>query len=269
MYRAHYQLKKKPFELTPDPDFIWLKKNQIEAVALLKRTIQHDAGIHAFTGDVGTGKTTLLNYLLQALGDTIVVANIAFPDLDEPSFFEFIADEFKMPGKNKSKGAFLFFFDQFLRELSSQGRSAVIIIDDAQIMSPQISQTIRFLSNLKIDGKKLVNILLMGQSENREKFREKIEREIQQTIKFIHHLEALTKSDTQKYIRHRLEKAGATNVIFKPQAIDEIYLFSAGCPRMINIICDHALLAGYAGGIKEIKESLVKKCIKDLNHGEV
>jgi general secretion pathway protein A len=258
MYRSHYQLKKKPFEPAPDPEFIWLSDKHIEIIAQLKEAIQMDDGILAMTGDVGMGKTTFINYFKIALGDDIVSVIISYPDLDEPSFFEFIYDELPLDGNYTSKGAFLFHLDLFLRELSAREKSALIIVDDAQNLSSQMIQAVLFMASIKIEQKKMIKILLMGQHQNKDAFVEKLEKDLSQKINFSHQLDALTRSETHQYISHRLKRAGAADLIFEPEAIDTVYSLSAGCPRLINAICDNALLSGYSSGEDKIRKNLIE-----------
>lgn len=264
MYRSHFNLKEKPFESTPDPDFIWLGEKQIEAATLLKQEIQRQAGILVLTGDTGMGKSTFVNYIIRGLKDRIVSVQIPYPDLDEHSFFEFIHNEFSLGAKFERKGQFLYFFGQYLRKLSDRKKCAIIIIDDAQYLNPQTIEAILFMAKLEIDGKKIVNILLIGQSEKKEKFLDRMENDIKKNIVFSYHFEALTRTETHQYICHRMEIAGAVNNIFEPEAIDMVHLVSAGCPRLINIICDNALLYGYSEGNSKIEKNLIVKSCKEL-----
>jgi len=269
MYNTHYNFKKKPFELTPDPEFIWLSEEDIETISRFKLAVRKNAGILVVTGDVGTGKTTFANYLKKILENQIISAIIPYPDLDDFSFFKYLSDELGINKEFNSKGAFLFYLDQFLHEISTRNTSAMIIIDDAQNMSTQLIKEIRLLSNLKINGKRMIKILLVAQSENDENFIEKIEEDIEQAVSFRHHIKPLTKSEMQKYISYRLKKAGAAKNLMGSDVIDEIYSYSTGFPRLINIICDNALLAGYSEGIHEIKKTTIIKCIRELRQSGV
>ncbi len=264
MYHSHYKLKRKPFEASPDPEFIWLSDKQIEIITHLEKAIAMDGGMLVLAGDIGMGKTTFINYLVTALSHHIISIIISYPDLDEHSFFEFIHGEFNFDGKYQSKGAFLYHLDQYLRGLSAQGKFALIIVDDAQDMSPQTIQALLFMANIKIDQKKVIKILLMGQSENKDKFIGKLGNDIRQKITFSQQLEALTQSETHQYINHRLKKAGAANCIFEPEAIDMVFSVSGGCPRLINSICDNALLSGYSEGVYNIGKNLIEECSKAI-----
>ena len=264
MYRSHYNLKKNPFEPTPDPEFIWLSDKLMKVFAQLEHAIQLDGGILALTGDVGMGKTTLINYLIKALSHDIISIIISYPDLDEHHFFEYIHDEFQWDGNYTGKAAFLLQLDQYLRKLSARGKRALIIVDDAQNMSPQTIKAILFMANIEIDQERIVKILLMGQNKNKDDFIRNLKDDINQKINFSQQIEALTKSETHQYVSHRLKIAGAGNRIFEPEAVDMVYLVSAGCPRLINAICDSALLSGYAEGIHKISKNLIEECSKAL-----
>lgn len=264
MYRSHYNLEKKPFEPTPDPEFIWLSDRLMKVVAQLERAIQSDGSILALTGDVGMGKTTFINYIVKALSHDTICIIISYPDLDEPYFFEYIHDEFQLDGDYDSKADFLLNLSQYLHKLSAQGKRVLIIVDDAQNMSQQTIKAILFLANIEIDQKRIIKILLMGQNENKDDFIGNLEDDLNQRIKFSQQIEALTKSETHQYINHRLKLAGAGNRIFEPEAVDMVYSVSAGCPRLINAICDNALLSGYAEGIHKIRKNLIEECSKAL-----
>ena len=223
-----------------------------------------DGDILVLTGDVGMGKTTFINYLVTSLSQDTISIIISYPDLDENSFFEFMHGEFNFDGNYKSKGDFLFYLDRYLRDLSAQGKYALIIVDDAQEMSSQTIQALLFMATTKIDQKKIIKVLLMGLNENKDVFIAKLENDIRQKITYSHQFEALTQSETHQYISHRFKRAGAANCIFEPQAIDVVYSVSAGCPRLINTICDNALLTGYSEGVYTIKKNLIEECSKAL-----
>lgn len=269
MYKTHYNFEKKPFEPTPDPDFIWLSEAHIKTISRFKLAVQKNEGILVLTGDVGTGKTTFTNYLIKILEDQIFSAIIPYPDLDADSFFNYLSDELGINREFDSKGAFLFYLDQFLREVAARNTGVMIVIDDAQNLSNQLIQEIQLLSSIKTSGKKLIRILFVAQSQNNEDFIEKIKKNFKPAVSFNHHFKALTKSETQQYISNRLKKAGASENLIEPDAMDEIFSYSGGCPRLINIICDNALLAGYSENIYEIKKATVEKCIIDLKQSDL
>lgn len=264
MYRSHYNLKKKPFEPTPDPEFIWLSDKLMKVFAQLEYAIQLDDGILALAGDVGMGKTTFINYIAKALRHDIISIIISFPDLDEHHFFEYLHDEFQLDGNYNSKADFLLHLGQYLHKLSARGKRTLIIVDDAQNMSPQTIKAILFMANLEIEQKRIIKILLMGQNKNKDDFLGNLNDDINQKINFSQQIEALTKSETHQYISHRLKIAGAGNRIFEPEAVDMVYSVSVGCPRLINAICDSALLSGYSEGIHKISKNLIEECSRAL-----
>jgi type II secretory pathway predicted ATPase ExeA len=241
---------------------MWLSDKQIEIISRLAKTIQRDGGILLLTGDIGMGKTTFINYLVNVLSSDIAAIKISFPDLDENSLFEFMHGEFKFHGFYQSKGAFLFHLDQHLRELSAQGKCVLIMIDDAQAMSPETIQALQLLTKIKIDQKKIIRVLLVAQ--NIDGFISKSENDFDQKITFNRQLEALTLSETHQYINHRLKRAGAANRIFEPEAIDLVFSVSAGCPRVINAICDNMLLSGYAEGVFKLSKNHGQDSAKEL-----
>ena len=264
MYNNHYKFKQKPFELTPDPEFIWLNQEHVEMISQFKAAVRKNEGILVMTGDVGTGKTIFTNYLLTTLENKMLSVLIPYPDLDCASFFKYLADELGMNREFGSKGDFLIHFDHFLREIFAKNTGIMIIVDDAQNMSTELMVEIRHLARLKINGNKLIRILFVGQSQNNADFTENIKTDLKLAVSFSHHLNALTKSETHDYIRYRLKKAGAAANLFASDGIDEIYSYSGGCQRLINIVCDDALLAGYSEGLHEIKKTTIINSINEL-----
>lgn len=264
MYKTHYNFKKKPFELTPDPEFIWLSEEHQQAIDLFKQAVQKNEGILVLTGDVGTGKTTFKNYLIKKLADHLFCAQIPIPDLDSQSFFQYLSDEIGLNQEISSKGSFLVHLDQYLQEISVPNSGVMIVIDDAQNLSHDVVNEIQFLNRISVNEKKMIRILLVAQSADDKDFSKYIETEVGQKVSFSYSIKALTRSETQKYIDHRLKKAGARKTIIGPNGIDEIYSYSAGYQRVINIVCDHALLVGYSEGLSEISKSTIINCIQDL-----
>ncbi|MBW1957229.1 MAG: AAA family ATPase [Deltaproteobacteria bacterium] len=250
--------------MSTDPNFLWLGEKHKEALATLKYAIVENKGILALTGDVGTGKTTLINALIQSLGDDTMVATIYDPSLQVLDFFNIVSVAFNMGRTFDGKGEFLIYFKQFLKEARARNKKALLIIDEAQRISSELLEEIRLLSNLEDEHVRLLNIFFVGQNEFIDILKEYKNRALRQRITIRYHIEPLTLSETKTYTQHRLKTAGARAPIFSPGAIQEIFSFSKGYPRMINIICDHALLSGFVREIIIINADIIRECKEEL-----
>lgn len=264
MYLSFYKLKAKPFQISADPEFLWLGEKHKEAFATLKYGIMDSKGFLLLTGDVGTGKTTLINALVSSLGDNITVATIPDPDLEKLDFFNFIANAFKIKKNFDSKGSFLVYFDRFLHTAFKKNKKVLLIIDEAQRLNHKLLEEIRLLSNIERQDTKLINIFFVGQNEFNDILLENRNRALRQRITLNYNIDPLTESETEEYIRHRLKVAGSERKIFSSDAMREIFYFSKGYPRLINILCDHALLTGYVVEKNKIKSAIIKECAKEL-----
>jgi type II secretory pathway predicted ATPase ExeA/outer membrane protein OmpA-like peptidoglycan-associated protein len=295
MYLSFYKLKHKPFQISTDPRFLWLGEKHEEALATLKYGVLDNKGFLLLTGDVGTGKTTLINALLNSLDKNTFVASIRDPALDPLEFFQYTAHAFGMKASNiNSKVSFLIQFEEFLLEAYTNKRKVLLIIDEAQRMSQELLEEVRLLSNIEKEESKLINIFFVGQIEFNEILLQHENRAIRQRVTINYNIETLTEQETRQYIKHRLDVASIEKVvssftpvqkmengeyvrqgytlplpdtrkdIFTPNAIQEIYKFAKGYPRLINIICDRALLTGYVEGSKTITDSHVRECVKEL-----
>ncbi|MBW1893725.1 MAG: AAA family ATPase [Deltaproteobacteria bacterium] len=264
MYLEHYNLHTKPFQITADPRFLWLGENHKEALAVLKYGILDNKGFLLLTGDVGTGKTTLINALIESLGDDVITATVPDPDLDLIDFLNFIAGSFEINNKITSKGDFLFHFHGFLKNAFRNNKKVLLIIDESQRLKQDILEEIRMLSNIEFKNTKLINIFFVGQNEFNDLLWENHNRALRQRITVNYNVYPLKDSETFDYINHRLKIAGSQKQVFTRDAIREIISFSEGFPRTINIICDHALLSGYVKGVKKIDSKIVLECGKDL-----
>ena len=260
----HYNLKEKPFELSPGPRFLWLGENHSESLATLKYGILENKGFLLLTGDVGVGKTALIHRLIQEIDPSTIIANIPDPGLDALDFFNMLASEFHMAKKFKSKGEFIIELKKFLQKTQSEQKNVLLIIDEAQRLKEEILEQVRLLSNIEMSDRKLINIFFVGQPEFTEMLMDVRNRAVRQRIVVSSHIDLLAEPETEQYIHHRLKVAGATRNIFTPDAVREIYRFSRGCPRLINIICDHALLSGYSSGLKSIGPDVIEDCERDL-----
>ena len=264
MYVDHYNLKEKPFQTTPDPKYIWLGEKHAEALATLEYGIRENIGFLVLTGDVGTGKTAIINCLLNEIDHNVIVAKVPNPSMAPVDFFNFLSKKFKWERNFNRKGIFLSHLEDFLNKVHSENKKVLLIIDEAQRLSSQILEEIRLLSNIELDNKKLINIFFAGQSEFNKILFDEQNKALRERITVWHHIEPLEEEETQKYIHHRLKIAGSKNETFMPDAIKVIYTISAGNPRQINIICDHALVTGFSSGAKEIDENIIAECAQDL-----
>jgi general secretion pathway protein A len=264
VYTNHYKLEKKPFQIISDPQFLWLGDSHKEALAVLQYGILDNKGFLLLTGDVGTGKTTLINALIDSLGDEILAATVPDPGLEPLDFYNYVAFEFGKEELVKSKGEFIFWFRRFLNNAHQSSQRVLLIIDEAQRLDRQMLEEIRLLSNIELDGIKLLNIFFVGQNEFNELLWDQANRALRQRITINFSINPLSDEETGEYILHRLNIAGSEKPIFTPDAIADIASFSGGFPRTINIICDHALLTGYVAGKKKIDNSIIKECVEDL-----
>ena len=264
MYEAYYNLKSKPFQITTDPKFLWLGEKHSEALAALKYGILENKGFLVLTGDVGTGKTALINRLVKLIDMAAIVAAIPDPGLDALDFFNILATEFRVRKKFQSKGAFLIFLKQFLHKAYASHKKVLLIVDEAQRLNHDLLEQIRLLSNIELENRKLINIFFVGQPEFNDMLMQERNKAVRQRITVNYHIDPLNEAETDKYIRHRLKIAGATRKIFTPDAVHEIFAFSNGYPRLINIVCDHALLTGYSTGLDSIDAKVILECKKEL-----
>ncbi|MDX2496283.1 MAG: AAA family ATPase [Desulfobacterales bacterium] len=265
MYLSHYNLLKKPFQLTTDPRFLWLGEKHKEALATLKYGVVDQKGFLLVTGDVGTGKTTLINALLESLEDDTYVANISNPWLNLIDFFNFIAISFNIPKKFDNKVDFLVHFSRFLKKAYSENKNVLLIIDEAHSLSKELLENIRLLSNIELPEEKLINIFFVGQNEINQTLASQECRALRQRIMLTYQIKPLSEIETFEYIKCRLKVAGTEVKLFSRKAIQEIYDFSHGYPRLINTICDHALLTGYARDLKKIPPDVIKECAQELS----
>ena len=265
MYEHFFGLKEKPFNVTADPSFLFLSHRHKEAFSHLIYGIKERKGFLEITGEIGTGKTTLCKALLNSLDKDTKTALILNPDLSKFQLIKTILHELEIDIEKKSGNSLLGKLNQFLIEQLLKGNNVVLIVDEAQNLKPSLLEQIRLLSNLETEKEKLLQIILVGQPELREKLRSPKLRQLRQRISVRYHIFPLDKDEIDKYIRHRLSVAGAVNSVkFSKEAFEEIYRYSQGIPRLINIVCDKALLAAYVCGSKSINHEIIKKCVEEL-----
>ncbi len=264
MYLSHYNLLEKPFQITTDPKFLWLGENHQEALAMLTYAVHDNRGFLLLTGDVGTGKTTLINALLRDLDNDTIVATVVDPGLEKLEFFTFLGQVFAIKDKFAQKVDFIAHFTRFLDDAHSNHIRVLLIIDEAQKLPGELLEEIRLLSNIEKEDRKLLNIFFVGQNEFNRTLAKKNCRALRQRITITYQIKPLNQDETGQYIKHRLKVAGTEKRIFDKRAIREIHAFSQGYPRLINIICDHALLTGYVRELKSITPQIIKECAREL-----
>ncbi len=265
MYLSFYGLNEKPFGLTPDTKFLYLSKNHRDALNHLIYGIREKEGFVVLTGDVGTGKTTIVRALLERLGDDTRSALILNPVLEGKELLSSILEEFGISNTGGTGKELIDRLNQFLLGEFMQRKDAVLIIDEAQHLSDQTLEHIRLLSNLETEKAKLLQIILVGQVELHLKLESPLLRPLNQRVSIRHHLAPLDRTDTEKYIYHRLLVAGSNGHInFSTGAINEIFRYSQGIPRLTNLVCDRTLLTGYVGQSNHIDKRIVKKGAKSL-----
>ncbi len=265
MYLEYYNLSQKPFQINTDPAFLWLGEKHKEALATLRYGLYENKSFLVLTGDIGVGKTTVINALLQLFDKKDRIVAIHDPGLEKLDFFNHLADAYGISGNYTSKGKFISAFSKFLLKCHYRGRRVLLIIDEAQLLSHELLEEIRLFSNLEKNGVKLINIFFVGQMEFNEILLRRENKAIRQRISVNYNIEPLTLKETAKYIEFRLSVAGGNRKIFDAGAIREIYRFSHGYPRLINVIADRALLTGYITSVRRIKKGIVRECATELD----
>ena len=266
MYLDFHGFREKPFTLTPDPRFIFLSKNHREAFAHLLYGINNRVGFIALTGEVGTGKTTVLRALLNQLdADHYCTALIFNPSLSPTELLRNINRELRIPTDPSNNASPMEALNQFLLKQNAEGRTVVLVIDEAQDLESSVLEQIRLISNLETDRDKLIQIVLSGQPELVQILKKNEIRQLSQRITVNYHLQPMDFQDTVRYINHRVEVAGGKGgVIFSKGALKRIYRYSRGLPRLINAACDRALLASYTRDITQVSSRVAGAGIKDM-----
>ncbi len=265
MYLEHYGLIRSPFEMTPDPSFLYLGEAHREGLAALVYGVRARKGFVLLTGEVGTGKTTLLHALLAQLDSSTSSAFLFNPRLEPLDFFRVMFDEYGIEAESRTKGDYLLALNHFLIERLAQDQTAVLIVDEAQNLSPEMLEEIRLLSNLETSTSKLLQIVLVGQPELRDQLGRPELRQLRQRIVLRHHLRPFDAEETRFYVDERLRLAGYTGKgIFKGSAYREIYAVTGGVPRLVNIVCDGALLQGFARQLLRLRPAEIREVAEEL-----
>jgi general secretion pathway protein A len=265
MYCAFFGLQEQPFNLTPDPRFLFLSQSHQEALGHLLYGIEERKGFIAITGEVGTGKTLLCRALLDRLGPRVRTALIFNSFLSDIELLRSINDDFGLPSGGTTRKELIDALNAFLLREFRDGHNAVLIIDEAQHLAPAVLEQIRMLSNLETEGGKLLQIVLVGQPELRPLLARPELRQLNQRIALRYHLRPFDRQETSAYISHRLLVAGSHGeIVFTPRALSAIYRATQGIPRRINLLCERALLSAYVQSTTRIDRGLIRQAVADL-----
>ena len=268
MYLAFYGLAEKPFNATPDPRFLYMTPGHREALAQLQYGVQERKGFIVLIGQVGTGKTTLLHALWQRLGNHSAMSFVVNSTLPFDGLLEYVLADFGITRAGESRAQRLIALNNFLIERQRDGQNSVLIIDEAQNLDVSTLEQIRLLSNFETPTSKLLQILLVGQPELKTKLNLPELRQLKQRVGLRCQIPPLTPDETHVYIRTRLRIAGARDLaLFDDAAVDRISAYAGGIPRLINTVCDHCLLFGYADQKRRIDQSIVSQAIEYLEEG--
>jgi general secretion pathway protein A len=267
MYLSFFGLNEKPFAITPDPRYLYLSERHAEALAHLLYGINEAGGFVQLTGEVGTGKTTIVRSLLAQTPKNAEIALILNPKMTAPEFLLTICEELGIgvpDSATESLKDLVDILSGYLLRAHAGGRRVVVVVDEAQNLAPAVLEQVRLLTNLETNTRKLLQIILIGQPELRELLGRNELRQLAQRITGRYHLNPLTYEETAAYVRHRLRVAGATSDIFSPAALAEVYRLAVGVPRVINVVCDRALLGAYSMDRHRVTASLVRHAAAEV-----
>src|SRR5579872_2992968 len=267
MYLAFFGLNEKPFSITPDPRYLYLSERHAEALAHLLYGINEAGGFVQLTGEVGTGKTTIVRSLLAQTPKNAEIALILNPRMTAPEFLLTICEELGIGVPDSATGSLKDLVDilsHYLLRAHGSGSRIVLVVDEAQNLAPEVLEQVRLLTNLETNTQKLLQIILIGQPELRELLDRNELRQLAQRITGRYHLNPLTHQETIAYVRHRLRVAGATSDIFTSYALSEVHRLSGGVPRVINVICDRALLGAYTQDRHRVTTSTVRRSATEV-----
>jgi general secretion pathway protein A len=265
MYLEHFQLTELPFRLSPDPAFLYLSKHHARAKAYMESTIWFTDGFVVITGEIGSGKTTLLETFLRELEKDVVVAQVAQTQVSPIEFLQAVLVQFGFSPFKMRKAELIATLNQFLVEQYAAGRKVLLIVDEAQNLSNRVLEEIRMLSGVETTKEKVLRIILAGQPELNEKLDAPDLVQLMQRIRLRFHLTALTPEETQAYILHRLEVAGAHGrQLFDPETMAVIFRYTGGVPRLVNTLCDTALMIAFSSEMPVVTPVEVKAAIEEL-----
>ena len=266
MYEQYYGFQRKPFDLLPNPDFLFLSETHKKAITYLNYGLTEMAGFILLTGEVGSGKTTVIRGFMRKLGQKVRMASVFNTKVTTEELLCLVNEDFGLPSANRNKAQLIKDLYRHLMDNHSKGIHSVLIIDEAQNLSVDVLEEIRMLSNLETDSSKLLQIVLVGQPELKQQLARTEMRQLRQRIGVNCNLMPLNNDETMAYIYHRLTVAGNGNAVqFEADALDQIYRASRGIPRLINMICDYLLLSAFTEQIKKIDAEMVNDIVEDLD----
>lgn len=263
MYEKFFGFQENPFRMTPDSKFFYPSAKHTEALSTLLYTIQQRKGFVVVTGEIGAGKTTVCQALLRKLDLNTRVARVFNTHLTNRELLIAILEDLEIPYKPGTKGKLLSQLYDYLITQAFNGVNIVIIIDEAQNLTPTVLEEIRMLSNLETEKEKLIQIVLVGQPQLREKLKMPKLEQLRQRVVLHYHISPLTVLETKEYVRHRLSVAGGNPETFEAEALNRVYAFSRGVPRLVNLICDSALLSGFLYNQKIISREIMEEAIRE------
>lgn len=268
MYKKFYGLTRNPFEISPDPYFFYPTPRHNEALANLNYGVQRRKGVVVVTGEVGTGKTLLVRCLLDSLNrNQVAFAYVFNPRLSVPDFLRYVLTDLRLPMNGRTKSEMLAYLNSYLIARFRRGSTAVLVVDEAQLLSWELLEEIRLLTNLETSQQKLLQIVLVGQPEMDRRLDSPHLRQLKQRVGLRCTLEPLGIDELKGYISRRLELAGANShgsSIFSDEAIVTVHKYSRGIPRLINTLCENSLVSGYAKQVKQVTEDIVQEVASDF-----
>ena len=268
MYKSFFKLQNNPFGTSPDPRFLYMMPHTREALACLEYGISARKGFTVLTGEVGTGKTTLLRQALTSLSRQRVSTAFVFnPCLDVIDFLEFVLTDFGIPPTTRNKSGMLLQLNRWLIERFRMEETCVVVIDEAQNLSWELLEEIRLLTNLETSTHKLLQIVLSGQPELEVKLRHPSVRQLRQRVSLWCRTQSLTAEQTRGYVAERLRIAGAQSPLFTDEALDLVHQYGRGIPRVINLICENALILAYVEQIPQVPARIIESVAKELELG--
>jgi len=266
MYLDFFKLREFPFRLTPDTDFLYMSEAHSRAKAYMDYAVWNRDGFVVITGEIGCGKTTLLQKLLTELDENVLVAKIFQTQLDEVEFLQAVLVEFGLNPFNAKKVELIDMLNSFLVDQFHQGRQLVLVVDDTHNLSPKVLEEIRMLSGLETKKEKVLHVILVGQPQLNEMLEAPELEQLLQRVRLRYHLKSLSENDTKAYILHRLNVAGCSDAkLFAPATWPVIYKYTGGLPRLINTLCDTALVCAYADNQAMVTEAILNGAIEELH----
>jgi len=273
MYLEHFGLNKQPFQLTPDADFLYLSKSHGRAKSYMEYTVWNRDGFVVITGEIGSGKTTLIQQLIRSVNDDVLVVRIYQTQLNELEFFQAILLELGLEPFNSSKVELMNMLNNFLLEQYAEGRQVILIVDEAQNLDKRVLEELRMLTGMETEEDRILNLILVGQPELKNLLDAPGMEQLSQRIRFRFHLKGLDEEDIERYIAHRLEVSGFTgesngkrkkSKIILDDCIPLIFRYTGGIPRLINTLCDTALICAFVDKKRRVTTSLIEEAVSEL-----